>query len=93
MWSLQIFKRDVCSFTQRNVLDFSAYRNDDGKPVVLPVVRTVEAQMAADQTLNHEYLPVPGLPDYRSAATKLLLGADSPAIAQNRVWMDIMERL
>ena len=63
----------------------SAYRTDDAKPIVLPVVRAVEAQMAADQTLNKEYLPVPGLPDYRSAATKLLLGADSPAIAENRV--------
>ncbi len=66
-----------------------AYRSDDAKPVVLPVVRTVEAQMAADQTLNHEYLPVPGLPDYRTAAAKLLLGADSPAIAQNRVRLTI----
>ena len=46
--------------------------------------------MAADQTLNKEYLPVPGLPDYRSAATKLLLGADSPAIAENRVRTDYM---
>lgn len=52
---------------------------------MLPVVRTVEAQMATDQTLNHEYLPVAGLPDYRTAACKLVLGEDDPGIVQNRV--------
>jgi aspartate aminotransferase len=52
---------------------------------VLPVVKTVEAQMAADPTLNHEYLPISGLPDYRTAAIKLLLGSESPAIKDHRV--------
>lgn len=62
-----------------------AYRTDEGKPWVLPVVRTVEAQMATDVTLNHEYLPVAGMPDFRLAALRLLLGEDSPAIVENRV--------
>lgn len=62
-----------------------AYRTDDGEPWVLPVVRAVEAAMAQDQLLNHEYLPISGLGDYTKAATALLLGADSPAIAENRV--------
>jgi len=66
-------------------LSVGAYRTNEGKPWVLPVVRTVEAQMAADQTLNHEYLPVAGFPDFRKGAIRLLLGDDSPAIAQNRV--------
>lgn len=66
-------------------LGVGAYRTDDGKPWVLPVVRTMEAQMACDATLNHEYLPVAGLADYSNSAIKLLLGADSPAITQNRV--------
>ena len=52
---------------------------------MLPVVRVVESQMAADATLNHEYLPVAGLPDFRSAAARILLGSDSAAIAENRV--------
>lgn len=52
---------------------------------MLPVVKTVEAQMAADPTLNHEYLPISGLPDYRTAAVKLLLGSESPAIKDHRV--------
>ena len=52
---------------------------------MLPVVRNVEAMKAADQTLNHEYLPVAGKPDYRKAGVELLLGNASPAITQNRV--------
>ncbi|CAH1785146.1 unnamed protein product [Owenia fusiformis] len=66
-------------------LGVGAYRTDEGKPWVLPVVKTVENQMAADPTLNHEYLPIAGLTDYVNASIRLLLGADSPAIAQNRV--------
>ncbi|XP_048744308.2 aspartate aminotransferase, cytoplasmic-like [Ostrea edulis] len=66
-------------------LGVGAYRTDEGKPWVLPVVRTVEAQMATDSTLNHEYLPVAGMPDFRNAALKLLLGEDSPALVENRV--------
>ena len=69
----------------RLILIFSAYRDGDGKPWVLPVVRTVEAQMAGDETLNHEYLPVAGLEDFRNSAIKLLLG-DSQALNQNRVF-------
>jgi aspartate aminotransferase len=32
----------------------SAYRTDEGKPWVLPVVRQMEQQLAADETLNKE---------------------------------------
>jgi aspartate aminotransferase, cytoplasmic len=35
--------------------------------------------------LNHEYLPIAGLVEFTSAARKLILGADSPAIKENRV--------
>ena len=49
------------------------------------MVREAEAQIAADASLNHEYLPVPGMLAYTTAATRLLLGADSPAIAEGRV--------
>lgn len=62
-----------------------AYRTDEGKPWVLPVVSKVEIQMANDKTLNHEYCPVAGIPAFRTAAAKLLLGDDSVAIKENRV--------
>ena len=62
-----------------------AYRTEEGLPWVLPVVKTVEAQMSTDPMLNHEYLPLDGLKSFTEAAAKLLLGSDSPAFTQNRV--------
>lgn len=35
--------------------------------------------------MDHEYLPIAGNPSYREAAAKLILGANSPAIRENRV--------
>jgi len=64
---------------------YSAYRTEDGTPWVLPVVRTVQAQMSSDETLNHEYLPIDGLGSFTDAAARLLLGEDSIAITENRV--------
>lgn len=66
----------------------SAYKDDNGKPWVLPVVRTVEQQIANDLTLNHEYLPILGLPEFTTSAVKLVLGNDSPAVINNLVsWL------
>lgn len=64
-----------------------AYRTNEGQPWVLPVVHSVEAQMAVDPLLNHEYLPILGTEDFCVAAMKICLGSDSPAIVENRVSM------
>jgi len=61
-----------------------AYRDDNNKPWVLPVVRKVSQILANDQTLDHEYLPITGLPEYTAAAARLILGADSPALKEGR---------
>lgn len=66
-------------------LAFSTYRTDEGEPWVLPVVHSVEKQMAADVTLNHESLPEAGQLDFRLAGIRLLLGKDNVAVIQNRV--------
>ena len=66
-------------------INFTAYRTSEGKPWVLPVVRKVESNLAADETLNHEYLPVLGLESFSKASTAMLLGTDSPVIAEGRV--------
>lgn len=75
-----------------------AYRTDDCQPWVLPVVKKVERLIVEDESLNHEYLPILGLPEFRSAASKVALGDDSPAIKENRVghahWhMEVFEQL
>lgn len=62
-----------------------AYRTDDGKPWVLPVVRRAEEQILADPSLDHEYLPIDGLVAFTEASTRLILGAQSEAVVENRV--------
>lgn len=75
------------SITLHNILYcfLLAYRTDEAKPWVLPVVRKVEISMASDQSLNKEYLPVAGLTDFCEASTRLIIGEDSPAIQEQRV--------
>ena len=63
----------------------AAYRDENGSPWVLPVVRSVETAMAADESLNHEYLSIDGLQTYTNAASTLLVGETSPAVAEKRV--------
>lgn len=66
-------------------LGIGAYRDNTARPWVLPVVRKAQIAVANDETLNFEYLNQLGLPEFTSAATSLLLGADSPIIKENRV--------
>lgn len=66
-------------------LGVGAYRDDDGKPWVLPVVKKATQILVNDPALDHEYLPITGLPEFTAAAARLILGADSPAIAEKRV--------
>lgn len=74
---------------QANNNPFTAYRTDDAKPWVLPVVRKVEISMANDQSLNKEYLPVAGLADFSQASIRLVLGEDSNAIQEQRVSLSV----
>ncbi|XP_022113753.2 aspartate aminotransferase, cytoplasmic [Pieris rapae] len=67
-------------------LGVGAYRDENGKPWVLPVVQKMEKQMAADETLLHEYLPVLGLEQFSNLSVSMLLGEDSPAIAEGKTF-------
>ncbi|KAL5768823.1 hypothetical protein ACOSP7_015366 [Xanthoceras sorbifolium] len=66
-------------------LGVGAYRTEEGKPVVLSVVRKAEQLLVNDQSRIKEYLPIVGLADFNKLSAKLIFGADSPAIQQNRV--------
>ncbi|CAH8839162.1 unnamed protein product [Trichobilharzia szidati] len=65
-------------------LGVGAYRTNEGIPWVLPVVRTVESTMAADHSLNKEYLPVAGLDSLCKAASKLILGDTSELLSSKK---------
>ncbi|KAE8056592.1 hypothetical protein FH972_013348 [Carpinus fangiana] len=66
-------------------LGVGAYRTEEGKPLVLNVVRRAEQQIVNDRARVKEYLPIVGLADFNKLSAKLILGADSPAIQENRV--------
>ncbi|KAK4879870.1 hypothetical protein RN001_008016 [Aquatica leii] len=74
------------SFEKKVNLGVGAYRTDKGLPWVLPVVKEVEKRLAADETLNKEYLPVLGSPAFCTAATSMLLGFDNPVLKENRAF-------
>lgn len=70
-------------------LGVGAYRTDEGKPWILPVVKKAEVKLAEDVTaevINHEYLPVLGLESFATNATKMLLGSESKAFKEGRAF-------
>jgi aspartate aminotransferase len=66
-------------------LGVGAYRTEEGKPLVLNVVKKAEQLLVNDQSKNKEYLSIVGLADFNKLSAKLILGADSPAILESRV--------
>ncbi|OBR12621.1 Aspartate aminotransferase [Colletotrichum higginsianum IMI 349063] len=65
-------------------LGIGAYRDDNAKPWVLPVVKKADEILRNDPELNHEYAPIAGIPAFTGKANELMLGADSPAIREKR---------
>lgn len=66
-------------------LGIGAYRDNTGKPWVLPVVRKTAISLANDETVNFEYLGQLGLPEFTTAAAKLLLGSESVILKEKRI--------
>lgn len=66
-------------------LGVGAYRDENGKPWVLPVVKTASHKLEAQEDLDHEYLPITGLQQFTTAAQKLVLGDECEAIKEGRV--------
>ena len=70
-------------------LGIGAYRTDEGKPYVLDVVRKVEKELANDTSLDKEYLPIGGDPEFVSLAQKLILGDSAISMREQRVCIDV----
>ena len=66
-------------------LTLGAYRNEEGKPEVLPSVRDAE-KFIFEQKMDHEYLSQDGLPEFNRLSQLLMFGEDSPAIKESRVF-------
>jgi aspartate/tyrosine/aromatic aminotransferase len=65
-------------------LGIGAYRDDNAKPWVLPVVKKADEVLRNDPNLDHEYAPIAGIASFTSKAAELILGADSPALKEKR---------
>lgn len=66
-------------------LGIGAYRDDNGKPWILPSVKLAENLIQNSSDYNHEYLPITGFPAFTAAAAKVILGDDSTAITEDKL--------
>lgn len=78
----EAFKKD--SFDQKINLGVGAYRDDKGKPYVLPSVRTAE-QKVVQQNLDKEYAGITGVPAFAKAAAELAYGKESAPLKEGRI--------
>lgn len=77
----EMFRRDT--HPERINLGVGAYRDDDGKPIVLPSVRHAEQLISGNQYM--EYLPMGGLKSFVDASVKLAYGEHHPVVTERRV--------
>ncbi|BCS20627.1 putative aspartate aminotransferase [Aspergillus puulaauensis] len=78
----EAFKAD--SFNEKINLGVGAYRDDQGKPFVLPSVRAAEDKVVASR-FDKEYAGITGIPSFTKAAAQLAYGADSPVLKDDRL--------
>lgn len=77
----EAFKKDTNP--KKMNLGVGAYRDDAGKPYVLPSVRKAE-EMIMSRSLDKEYLPIGGMSDFCNAAARLAFGEESDVIQSKR---------
>jgi aspartate aminotransferase len=82
----EAFKAD--KFEKKINLGVGAYRDDQGKPYVLPSVRTAEEQIVGSR-LNKEYAGITGIPEFTSSAGKLAYGGSSSALERLAITQSI----
>merc|ERR1712025_160666 len=77
----EAFKRDTDP--NKMNLGVGAYRDDAGKPYVLPSVRQAEA-IIQGSSMDKEYLGITGLASFTKAAAELAFDKSSTVLAENR---------
>ncbi|KAK3077115.1 Aspartate aminotransferase, mitochondrial [Coniosporium uncinatum] len=78
----EAFKAD--SHPEKINLGVGAYRDDKGKPYVLPSVKQAEKKII-DANLDKEYAGITGVPAFAKAAALLAYGPDSAPIKEDRI--------
>lgn len=77
----EAFKKD--SNPKKINLGVGAYRDDQGKPFILPCVQQAELVMA-NKHLDHEYAGIGGLAEFTKLSADLAFGEGSAAIKEGR---------
>ena len=77
----EAFKRD--SNPSKMNLGVGAYRDDQGKPFVLPSVRKAENKILTSN-LNKEYAPIGGEPSYGNLSADLAFGDGNSVTGEGR---------
>ena len=78
----EAFKNDT--FPKKVSLGVGAYRDNDGKPVVLPSVRTAETRLLS-KNLDHEYAGIAGVQNYVNLSLDFGYGNDSEVLKSGKV--------
>mmetsp|Transcript_17389 Transcript_17389/g.69875 ORF Transcript_17389/g.69875 Transcript_17389/m.69875 type:complete len:440 (-) Transcript_17389:1056-2375(-) len=78
----QAFKDDPAS--PKVLLGVGAYRDDAGKPYVLPSIREAEKRVVAE-IADHEYAPIAGLAEFLDESLKFAYGDDCEALRERRI--------
>lgn len=73
------------SRTDKVDLGIGAYRDNNGKPWILPAVKQAEAKLINDPNYNHEYLAIEGYGDFVKSASKIIVGEDSVVFKEGRI--------
>lgn len=73
------------SRTDKVDLGIGAYRDNSGKPWILPAVRKAEQKLINSEGYNHEYLSISGYEPFLKESAKVILGNESPAIKESRI--------
>ncbi|KAI7975187.1 hypothetical protein EIK77_001873 [Talaromyces pinophilus] len=78
----EAFKADP--FAEKINLGVGAYRDDKGKPYVLPSVRAAEDKLVASRA-DKEYAAITGVSNFTAKAAELAYGADSAPLKEGRI--------
>jgi len=78
----EAYKNDT--FPKKVSLGVGAYRDNDGKPVVLPSVRTAESRLLS-KNLDHEYAGIAGVQSYVNLSLEFAYGNDSDVLKSGKV--------
>lgn len=79
------YNKDPLPLDRKVNLGIGAYRDANGKPLVLQCVREAEKKIAHDTALNKEYLPVEGLDRFLKVTSAVVFGKNSSVIKEGRV--------